>query len=107
MKKAIVCLSATAVALLFTGCVMPSGTVGGVVGSIYTDVNGPLTATSNAGSSKKGEATSQGILGFAYGDSSIRTAAANGGITRISHVDYHTTCVLGIYGKTTVTVYGE
>ena len=107
MKKAIICLSATAVALMFAGCVMPSGPVGGLCGSIYTDASGPVTATSNAGSSKKGEATQQGILGFVNGDSSIRTAAANGGITKISHLDYHTTHGLGLYGKTTVTVYGE
>jgi hypothetical protein len=43
----------------------------------------------------------------ATGDSSIKAAAANGGITKISHVDYHTTAVLGVYAKTTVTVYGE
>jgi hypothetical protein len=46
-------------------------------------------------------------IGFASGDSSIKAAAANGSITKIEHVDYHTTSVLGIWGKTTVTVYGE
>ena len=54
-----------------------------------------------------GQATSTGIICVATGDSSIKTAAANGGITKISHVDYHTTSVLGLYTKTTVTVYGE
>jgi hypothetical protein len=83
------------------------GTIGGVGGSIYTDVSGPVLATGSTGSSKMGAATSTGIIGFATGDSSIKTAAANGGITKISHVDYHTTSVLGVYAKTTVTVYGE
>jgi hypothetical protein len=54
-----------------------------------------------------GQASSTGIICFATGDSSIKTAADNGGITKISHVDYHTTSVLGIYAKTTVTVYGD
>jgi TRL-like protein family len=107
MRKLIGYSSLVAVAVLFAGCVCPMGPIGGVGGSIYTDVSGPVLATSNSASTKMGQATSQGILGFASGDSSIKTAAANGGITKIEHVDYHTTSVLGIYAKTTVTVYGE
>jgi hypothetical protein len=83
------------------------GAVGGVGGTIYTDVSGPVGATSNTAGSKMGQAVSTGILGFATGDSSIKTAAANGGVTKISHVDYHVTSVLGVYAKTVVTVYGD
>ncbi len=90
-----------------TGCVGPMGPVGGVGGFVYTDVSGPVGATSNTAGTKMGQATSTGIICVATGDSSIKTAAANGGITKISHVDYHTTSVLGLYTKTTVTVYGE
>jgi hypothetical protein len=107
MKKLIGYSSVVALAGLVAGCVAPMGPIGGVGGSIYTDVSGPVLATSHTGSSKMGEATSQGILGFATGDSSIKTAAANAGITKIQHVDYHTTSVLGVWAKTTVTVYGE
>ena len=107
MKKPIGYCSVVAVAGLFAGCFVPVGTVGGVGEWIYTDVSGPILATSHASSSKMGEATSQGILGFATGDSSIRTAAANAGITKIQHVDYHTTSVLGVWAKTTVIVCGE
>jgi len=107
MKKLTGYSSIVALAGLATGCVAPMGTVGSVGGSIYTDVRGPVLATSHTSSSKMGEATSQGILGFATGDSSIKTAAANAGITKIQHVDYHTTAVLGVWAKTTVTVYGE
>ena len=106
MKRVVVCsLAAGLVAL--TGCVSPMCPVGSVAGSIYTDVSGPVAATGNAGGNKMGQAISTGILGFATGDSSIKAAAANGGITKISHVDYHTTSVLGVYAKTTVIVYGE
>ena len=66
------------------------GSVGGVGGMVYTDVSGPVGATGNAAGSKMGQATSTGIICFATGDSSIKAAAANGGITKISHVDYHT-----------------
>ena len=83
------------------------GPVGGVGGLFYTDVSGAVCATGNPGGTKMGQATSQGIVGVATGDSSIKTAAANGGITKISHVDYHVESVLGVYSKTTVTVYGD
>ena len=107
MKKLIGYASVVAVAALVSGCVMPMGPVGGVGGSIYTDVSGPVLATSRDSASKMGQASSEGILGVAWGDSSIKTAAANAGITKIQHVDYHTTAVMGVYAKTTVTVYGE
>lgn len=83
------------------------GPVGAVGAGIYTDVSGPICATSNAGASKMGQASATGIICFATGDASIKAAADNGQITKISHVDYHTKSILGIYAKTTVTVYGE
>ena len=106
MKKVALCSLASSLVAL-TGCVGPMGPVGGVGAGIYTDVSGPLLATSNSGASKMGQASSEGIICFATGDSSIKAAADAGGITKISHVDYHTTSVLGVYAKTVVTVYGE
>lgn len=107
MKKLIVCASAAAMVILATGCVSPNGPLAGAYGAVYTDVSGPVSVTSNSGASKTGTATSKGIICVAWGDSSIRTAAANGGITKIEHVDYHVTSVLGLYTETKVTVYGE
>ena len=106
MRRVLICSLALGIVAI-TGCVGPMGPVGGVGGMFYTDVSGPVAATGNAGGNKVGQATSTGIFGFATGDSSIKAAAASGGITKISHVDYHTTGVLGIYAKTVVTVYGE
>jgi len=107
MRKLIGCMSAGALAVLLTGCVGPMGLAGGAYGGIYTDVSGPVLATSNSGASKVGEASSEGIICVATGDSSLKAACANGGITKISHVDYHVESVLGLYVKTTITVYGE
>jgi hypothetical protein len=106
MKRVLVCSFAAGLVAL-TGCVGPMGTVGGVGAWVYTDVSGPICATSNQGGTKMGQASSEGIVCVATGDSSIKTAAANGGITKISHVDYHTKSILGVYTKTTVTVYGD
>lgn len=106
MKRAVVCSLAAALVAL-TGCVGPMGQAGGTWGGLYTDVSGAFGATGNPGGSKMGQASSEGIVFVATGDSSIKTAAANGGITKISHVDYHVMNVLGLYNKTTVTVYGD
>ena len=107
MRKLIGCASVAALSVLITGCVGPMGPMGAAGGMLYTDVSGPVLATSNSGASKVGSAKSTGIICVATGDSSIKTAAANGGITKISHVDYHVMSVLGLYVETTVTVYGE
>ena len=107
MKKLIICACAGAMVMLATGCVGPNGPLVGSVGGIYSNVSGPVAVTSNTGASKSGSATSKGVVGFAWGDSSIKAAAANGGITKIQHVDYHVTSVLGVYVETIVTVYGE
>src|ERR1035437_5256129 len=104
MRKLIGCVSAVALVGLSTGCVVPMAPVGG---TIYTDVSGPVSATSNTLGSKMGQASSEGVLGFAWGDARIKTAAANGGITKIQNVDYHAQSVLGVWAKTVVTVYGE
>jgi len=107
MKKLIVCASAAALVILVAGCVGPNAPLGGTYGMVYTDVSGAVGATSNSGATKTGTAESQGVICVAWGDSSIKAAAANGGITKIQHVDYHVTSVLGLYTKTIVTVYGE
>ena len=107
MRKLIGCASAGALAVLLTGCVGPTGVIGGAGGMVYTDVSGPVLATGNSGASKVGEAKSQGVICVAWGDSSIKAACANGGITKNQHVDYHVTSVLGLYVETTVTAYGE
>lgn len=82
-----------------------------VLGAVYTDVKAPLAVTSNTMTKDKmlkGEATAASYLGLiAVGDASIKTAANSAGITKIHHVDYHTTNMLGIVAKITVTVYGE
>jgi hypothetical protein len=107
MEKILLPVSVASLMMLATGCVAPNGPMGGTYGNIYTDVSGAVSATGNAKGTKTGTATSKGILGFASGDSSIKAACDNGGITKIEHVDYHVESVLGVYTRTTVTVYGE
>jgi hypothetical protein len=92
-------------AALITGC---AAGMSPVTGFLFSDVKGPAGATSNAGSAKTGTTECTSILGLVgTGDCSIETAAKHGKITKIHHVDYHTTSILGIYAKVEVTVYGE
>jgi TRL-like protein family len=107
MKKLIGYSSIVAMAWLLVGCAGPTGPLAGTYGFVYTDVSGPLLATSHSAASKVGQASSTAVICVATGDSSIKAAADSAGITKIQHVDYHTTSVLGVYAKTTVTVYGE
>ena len=86
------------------GCVAPGGPV---MGAIYTDVTGPCAVGTASGFSKVGQAEATGIIFFATGDASISAAAKSAGITKIHHVDVQYFSILGVYAKTTTTVYGE
>ena len=73
MKKMKAVITLGLVAIFLTGC----------------SITLPVAATSNDVGSKVGTSTATGYLGalFFDADASIRTAAANGGITKISTVD--------------------
>jgi len=109
MRKFIVSVAAAcAVVVLMSGCAMLGGVSGGSYAGIYTQTQGPVALGSDAvGTEKVGTATSTAIVCFATGDASIKAAMENGGITKIHHVDYKATSVLGVYAKYTTVVYGE
>lgn len=66
-----------------------------------------MAATPNA-MTKTGTSTCTSILGLvAEGDCSISTAAKNGGITKVSTVDFDVSNILFLYATTTVIVTGE
>jgi len=99
-------LAATAAAALFvSGC---AGARTPVTGFWYTDVKANDAVTANSAASKVGRAEAKSYLGLvALGDCSVDTAAKNGGITKVAHVDYETMSILGFYAKTTTIVYGK
>ena len=70
-------------------------------------IEGPVNATSNPVGSKVGESSGSLIFGIGTVDASIREAAANGGISEISTVDFEVQNILNIYQKITTTVTGE
>jgi len=105
MRVPAILLVLVSVAMLAGGC---TTALGPVVAGITVDVMGPVSGVDNSvAATKVGKAAAQGILIVATGDASIATAAKNGGITRIHHVDNKTLNILGIYAKYETIVYGE
>lgn len=92
--------------MMFAGCLAapfqpPVGLVSLVKAPLSTEGNWEM-------GSKKGVSMSTSILGLvATGDCSIATAAKNGGITKVNHVDYEYQNIVGIYQEARVIVYGE
>jgi len=104
LMAALVC----AATLWITGCyrapVMPPG------GLFYASIQAPIDtdADRTKTASRVGMASSHCVLGlFGYGDASIATAAANGGLTTIDYVDYEFFHVLGVYQRFTTKACGE
>ncbi|MBW2664606.1 MAG: TRL-like family protein [Deltaproteobacteria bacterium] len=79
------------------------------IGTLYTELKLPVTATANSGQATKvGTAECISVLALvAIGDASIEAAKKDGGITKVHHVDWEVENILGIIGKYKVTVYGE
>ena len=69
----------------------------------------PVNATSNPMGSKVGRAKATGYLGvlFFNADASIRTAAKNGGISKISSVDIKASNILNLIVSYETIVTGE
>ena len=82
------------------------------MGLFYTNATYPITATGNKvedlSTLKKGSSSTNNILWFVeIGDASIDTAAKNGDIKKISHIDIQEKSVFIFWRGVTVTVYGE
>lgn len=91
------------IALLASGCASYYP-----MGAFYTGCKAGVAADDGTSYSKVGTAESVSVLGLvAVGDASIKTAAANAGITKIKYVDYEVENILGIYGKYKTIVYGD
>ena len=100
---------ATFVGAQATGCAVPNTTH--IAGSFFLDVGHEgwvIAEDGKVASTKTGKGSQNGILGIATtGDASIEAARHAGGLTRVSHIDYHASHILGIIGECTVITYGE
>ena len=104
MKKTMGLLTIVILSVYLAGCacVLPTG-------AFYTEVQSPIAAGDGKASySKVGVSKATSYFGLvATGDASIRAAVENGGIKKISWVDYSSKNILGIMGEYTTTVYGD
>lgn len=106
MKKIFVILG---LVFMFIGS---SSTQANAMGIFYTDATYPVTATGmkvqDLSRLKCGTARTNNILFLVEtGDASIDTAAKNGGIKKISHIDIHEKSIFIFWKGVKVTVYGE
>jgi TRL-like protein family len=108
MKRLIAAMALACVSVvLLSGCAGITPVAGGTGGMLFTQTDAAVAVGSGSGADKVGTAESTAIVCFATGDSSISKAMANGGITKIHHVDCKVFSVLGLYAKYTTVVYGE
>ncbi len=99
-------LAASTLAFALSGCAVATAPVNGL---LYSNVTAPALVTGSADKpTKVGRAYARSFFGlYATGDASIETAAKNGGITKIHHVDYETQNILGVIADFTTVVYGN
>ena len=108
MKKLCITVLLSSVAIMYmTGCAGITPIAGGTGGMLFTQTDAAVAVGSASSADKVGTAESTAIICFATGDSSISKAMANGGITKIHHIDAKVFSVLGLYAKYTTVVYGE
>lgn len=99
------------VACFFAGCAIPRTPVLPYYGTIFNQTSAPVDITfeNNAIGDRTGKSSAYAVMGLlSWGDASIQTAAANGQIARVDHVDCMVTNVLcGLWGKYETIVYGS
>ena len=106
MKRTFAVVFASLLAVGIAGCLSapfqpPSGMISVTTAPLSTEGNWEI-------GSKRGEASSTSLFCmYASGDCSIATAAQNGGLKKIGHVDYEYVNIIGVWQKATVIVYGE
>ena len=111
MKKLMFAAATAAVMVGLSGCVAPGGpsATTALFGGIVDDNCSPASFNidNSVKAVKRGEATSKGIVLYTSGDSSIKAAMDNGGITKVHHIDYKVFNILNLYTKATTIVWGE
>ena len=99
-------------ALGLTGCAVgPKAPFSPAQGLFFSNTTAPLSTEYVPGREmalRSGSASVSNVLGlFSFGDCGIRAAAREGKLRTISYADYSNFNILGIYQRTTVTVYGN
>ena len=103
IKKYTTLTIASIAMLLLAGCATPIPQ-----GSFFTEVKMPVASSGNTMTSKVGTSMCKSYLGMvAVGDASVEAAKKNGGITKVTSVDWEVRNVLGLVGEYKCIVRGE
>ncbi|RKY16182.1 MAG: TRL-like protein family [Planctomycetota bacterium] len=95
-------------AVLLPGCANVYPPYQSMPGFVYSEMTTPGYASDEDLGTKSGVSAAESFVGIvAVGDASIAAGAADGGISKVTHVDYHTFSILGVYAKFECFVYGE
>jgi hypothetical protein len=106
MKKIMHFLWVIAILSLIFGCA-GMATYNEVPGGLYADYKMGFDAEGTVGS-KEGRACATSILGWvATGDASIKTAAANGGISKVYSIEHEVKNILNIHATYCTVVRGD
>lgn len=93
-----------------TGC-MPRTPVLPYYGTLFNDTSTPVDITfeSNAIGPARGKAAATSVLWlFSYGDCSVQSAARDGNLATVNHVDADVTNILfGLYTRYETVAWGE
>ena len=101
MKKTIILFLAG----IIVNCASPGM---GPEGFIFTNSKIGFYGNQISNSNKKGESCSHSVLGLiAFGDSSINSAATNGGINKVNSLNFSTFSILGIHASLCAEVNGN
>ena len=106
MKKSILTSLILLLSALIIGCA-GAPTMQEVPGAIYANYQMGKDAEGSVGT-KEGRACATSILGWvATGDASIKTAAANGGISKVTSVERESKNIIGVHATYCTVVRGE
>ncbi len=107
MRRKFTCLAGIGLTLFFlSGCAAMA--VAPVNGWLYSDVVGPVGATSVPKAARSGASCAVSYLGLvALGDAGIEAAKRNGGISEVASVDHQSWSVLGLYARYCTLVRGN
>ena len=95
--------------LLTSGCTIyvHRGLPVGVLFSHFTSPGDFLYVPGKVKGDRRGESCGEIILGIPLGEATVRKAAYQAGIRKISHVDYRIFNILDFYAKYCIIVYGS
>ena len=102
--------------LFLASCATPRSKFVPPMGGIVTQVKAPLTTDLEGIEIKDTSGSVSSLyfhdfiftgLSFAWDDCSIEKAAQAGNLKSVEYADYESFSILGFFGKTTVTAYGD